>query len=279
MNEISALPSSVTEWLSGREELSDMIFMTEFPPVKKAVPLKKVTVAVGLGKIEIGDTFAANDTENTLENNEYCRQAEIRLRFSVHAPYSGGGEACHAAFADIIDCLVFDSGLEITSSGCGGVTQDREADAFVLEAYADINTSLCPAQISDLEFPSFLDKTLLCGSHISNSAIHLSPEQQEYLGSPLVTGVYFGNGNASRTVSLGFRPSAVFVFTGGYPAWTQGENVIESRFAAAAGSAGIHGIEITANGFTVSGGSGSVFRGTQPHLNDAGMTFTYLAFR
>lgn len=41
MSEISALPSSIVEWLEGREDLDYIKFLTEFPPIKKAVPLKK----------------------------------------------------------------------------------------------------------------------------------------------------------------------------------------------------------------------------------------------
>ena len=48
MSEISALPSSIVEWLEGREDLDYIKFLTEFPPIKKAVPLKKTTVAVGI---------------------------------------------------------------------------------------------------------------------------------------------------------------------------------------------------------------------------------------
>ena len=48
MNEISAMPAAIRDWLAQREELSDMVFYTEYPPVRKAVPLRKVTVAVGI---------------------------------------------------------------------------------------------------------------------------------------------------------------------------------------------------------------------------------------
>ncbi len=40
MNEISALPSNIVEWLKSRQELAEIRFLTEFPAVKKAVPLK-----------------------------------------------------------------------------------------------------------------------------------------------------------------------------------------------------------------------------------------------
>ena len=61
MSEISALPANIVEWLKTREELDYIRFLTEYPAVKKAVPLKHTTVAVGIGSMEIVDSFTEND--------------------------------------------------------------------------------------------------------------------------------------------------------------------------------------------------------------------------
>ncbi len=275
MNEMSAMPSRIAEWLSEREELEDIIFLTEFPPIKKAVPLKRVTVAVGIHKIVINDRF---DLEQT-GNDEYCRAAEITLRFSIHAPFSMGGRACHEAFADIIDCLTFDSGLEITESGCDLITADRDTEALVLSGRAVVKTSLCPAQSSDMQFPSFLDKTLLCGTHIRDTEIHLSREQREYLAEPFVTGAYSGMGQSVRSFDLGFRPSMVAVFAGGLPP-TGGSAGNLSAFAAMAlRGGGTAGLEITQNGFRVRNGSTYTCENCTPYLNEAGTGYSYIAFK
>lgn len=276
MNEISAMPANIAHWLSEREELSHIKFLTEFPPVKKAVPLRKITVAVGLHSILIKDTFEQSDEEHVLESGEYCRRAEITLRFSIHAPFSLGGGACHQAFVDIIDCLSFDSGLDISESGCELIKEDRDTDALVLTARAKVNSRLCPPDTTDLVFPSFLDKTLLCGSHIRNTAIHLSENQQTWLASPFVQGAYSGMGQSTRTINLGFRPAAVFVFAGGMPSVTASS---QAYSALAAGESGSLGIEITANGFRVKNGSTHAVSGITPLLNEAGTGYVYLAFR
>lgn len=280
MSEISALPSNIVAWLKEREELSYINFLTEFPAIKKAVPLKNTTVAVGIRSMEIVDSFTEND-EGVLIENEYCRQAKIRLRLSIHAPYSSGGEACHDAFTDIIDCLTFASGLDIISSGCEEIVSDRDTDAFVLSAWATVNASLCPASSSSLDFPSFINKELLCGSHINNSAIHLSEEQQTYLTEPFVTGTYFGMGNASRSISLGFRPSVVIVAGLGLP-FMSFDSVTNQYYTTAA--LGITdgtslGISLTSTGFTVKNGDSTVVRSCSPKLNEGGTTYFYLAFR
>ena len=216
MSEISALPANIVEWLKSREELENIRFLTEFPALKKAVPLKHTTVAVGIENMEIVDSFVEND-EGVLVENEYCRQAKIKLRLSIHAPYSSGGEACHDAFTDIIDCLTFASGLDILYSGCDDIVSDRDTDAFVLSAWAMVNASLCPATSSSFDFPSFITKDLLCGSHIENKDIHLSAEQKLLLDSPFVTGSYFGTGAQSRTVDLDFVPSLIVIMREAMP--------------------------------------------------------------
>lgn len=280
MSELSALPSNIVAWLKERSELSYINFLTEFPAIKKAVPLKDTTVAVGIQSMEIVDSFTEND-EGVLVENEYCRQAKIRLRLSIHAPYSSGGEACHDAFTDIIDCLTFASGLDILNSGCDGIISDRDTDAFVLSAWATVNASLCPASSSSLDFPSFINKEHLCGTHINDAAIHLSPNQQTYLNEPFVTGSYFGTGNASRSISLGFQPSVVIVLGGGLPIMSF-DFTTEKYFALAAvgtPKASTLGLELTSTGFKAKNGNSTVARSCSPLLNELGTTYYYLAFR
>ena len=280
MSEISALPANIVEWLKSREELEYIRFLTEFPAIKKAIPLKHTTVAVGIESMEIVDSFTEND-EGVLVENEYCRQAEINLKLSIHAPLSQGGEACHAAFTDIIDCLTFASGLDILTSGCGNIVADRDTDAFVLTAWATINASLCPAQTSSLDFPSFISKDLLCGSHINDSSIHLSEKQQDYLNTPFVSGSYFGTGDASKSVSLGFRPSVAIVIGGQLPLMhvNHSSSWNKSYAAVAIDSGASLGIEITNNGFKVRSTDEEVSRNCSPLLNELGTTYFYLAFK
>lgn len=276
MNEISALPQNVAQWLGEQEQLNEMKFVTEFPPAHKAVPLKRVTVAVGFSKISILDLFPAN--EDFPPEEEYCRQAIITLRFSVHAPYSLGGGACHRAFADIIDCLTFASALEIRESGCEQIYEDRNTDALVLNAWAQVVSSLCPAQSTDLIFPSFLDKTLFCGSHIRDENIHLSENQQQFLETPIISGSYYGNGEGTRLVNLGFNPLWVTVFAGGLPQ-SMGENPVKIYSATGNRSDGTLGLERSENGFRVKNGATHSYNGYEPRLNESGIKYSYLTVK
>lgn len=279
MSEISALPANIVEWLKGREELSDIRFLTEFPAIKKAVPLRHTTVAVGIESMEIVDSFTEND-EGVLVENEYCRQAKIKLRLSIHAPYSSGGEECHDAFTDIIDCLTFGSGLDILYSGCDDIVSDRDTDAFVLSAWAMVNASLCPAATSSMDFPSFITKDLLCGSHMQNTDIHLSAEQKTKLDTPYELGSYFGTGNGTRSISLGFRPSLVVAFiNGGSPMdidFTNGKYYTTA--AIGFGNSATLGLELTNVGFKVKTSTTDV-NGCYPNLNELGTTYNFIAYR
>lgn len=280
MSEISALPSNIVEWLKSREELKNIRFLTEYPAIKKAIPLKYTTVAVGIESMEIVDSFTEND-EGVLVENEYCRQAKIKLRLSIHAPYSFGGEACHDAFTDIIDCLTFASGMDILYSGCDGIISDRDTDAFVLSAWAMVNASLCPATSSSLDFPSFISKELLCGSHIQNTDIHLSQEQQTFLNTPFVTGSYFGTGDSSKSIALDFEPSVVIVIAKGLPLMNVDHTNSKNYAMAAVGlqNGASLGIELTSRSFRVSNSSSSTVRNCYPQLNELGTTYFYIAFR
>lgn len=278
MSEISALPSNIVDWLKTRLELSEIRFLTEFPAIKKAVPLKHTTVAVGIDSMEIVDSFEEND-EGVLAENEYCRQAKIKLRLSIHAPYSSGGEACHDAFTDIIDCLTFDSGLDIINSGCDSIVSDRDTDAFVLSAWATVNASLCPAVSSSVRFPSFISKDLLCGSHIMDDAVHLSTEERVKMNDPYSAGTYFGMGG-TQTIRLSFKPTFVAVMMTGMPPvdidFSGGRYKVVSAVGCQYGST--LGLELTSNGFKVKSGSYDSF-GCAASLNDVGSTYTYIAYR
>ncbi len=280
MSDISALPSGIVEWLSGREELEYINFLTEFPPIKKAVPLKKTTVAVGIKTMEIVDAFVEN-ADGILERDEFCRNAKITLRLSIHAPYSSGGKACHDAFTDIIDCLTFESSLHILTSGCDDIISDRDTDAFVLSAWAQVEANLCPAATSELPLPSFFNKDLLCGSHIRDTDIHLSTEQQNFLASPILTGTYIGSGDSSETVNLGYKPKFVYIMRLGMPMFEYSNMDSTNHVISAIGvDRGCSlGLTLTSSGFRVENSDAYQESGIRIRLNEYFKTYIYFVIK
>ena len=280
MSAISSMPANIVAWLKEREELKYIKFITEYPAIKKEVPLRSTTVAVGIDGMTIVDSFVEND-EGVLVENENCRQVNIKLRFSIHAPFSSGGAACHDAFTDVIDCLTFASSLNIESSGCDKIVSDRDTDAFVLTAWATVIASLCPAESSSLVLPSFLGKELFCASHINDETIHLSQTQVDYLENPAVKGQYMGRGTAQYSVDLGFKPRVVIVTADWRPVISVDFDAKKSftYFGVAFENGSTCGVEITNTGFTVTNTTSSPVEGCYPLLNEMAKPYKYVAFK
>ena len=277
MSAISAMPADIAQWLGEQAELEGIQFLTEFPARNKAVPLRGAIVAVGLRSASITDKFVENN-DGVLERQEFCRTASLRLRFGIHVPFADGGDRCHDIFTQVLDMLTFASDLNLRASGCDQVTAHRDTDAFVLEAWADILADFCPAVSTGLALGSFLPKELLCGSHVANGDIHLSPAQKEWIDNPYRVGTYMGNGAASHSVDLGLRPKAVFVCAVQFPpVHPQFSSASSVYFAFAAGSFGGMGIEITNNGFLLRNSSTYSLGTTSPAVNASGTMYLYLA--
>ena len=285
MSAISAMPSAIAAWLGEQEALEGIRFLTEFPAQNKAVPLRGVIVAVGLSTVSITDKFEENN-DGVLERQEYCRSAAIRLRFGIHVPFADGGARCHEIFTQVLDMLTFASDLNLRTSGCREVTAHRDTDAFVLEAWADVQADFCPAESTGLTLPSFLPKDLLCGSHIADQGIHLSTQEKAWLGAPYQIGGYIGNGAATQAINLGFAPQAVFVMAAQFPPvhpnYTAQASMVYFGMAVRTGStaaSGSMGIEMTNSGFQLRSGSAFNYGASSPRLNESGTDYLYFAMK
>jgi hypothetical protein len=278
MSAISAMPGAVAQWLGEQEALAGITFLTEFPAQNKAVPLRSPIVAVGLNSAEIIDKFIENDN-GVLERQEYCRSASLRLRLGVHVPFADGGARCHEIFTLAVDHLTFASDLNLKASGCKEIVAHRDTDAFVLEAWADVQADFCPAESTGLTLASFLPKDLLCGSHIANHDMHLSAAEREWVNAPFRTGTYMGSGAATQNIDLGMRPKAVFAAAVQYPPLQPNYSGASSAayFGFAAGTFGSMGIELTASGFRLRSGSSLALGTTTPSLNVNGIQYTFFA--
>lgn len=276
MDSIVSLPQRIVEWLSSQEDMQDIKFFVEYPPVKKAVPLRRIIVAVGIENIEIVDKFVAND-DGVLERQEYCRLAKIKANLSICVPFSKGGHKCHDIFTRITNALTFRTNLNILESGCVQIKSDRDTDALVMTGWFLMEADFCPAESTDDNFASFLDKELLCGSHIRNEGIHVTLDDKQRWNEAFVTGAYFGDGSTSQTVTLGFEPSFVIVFVPGFPAVRINYTAATSKTYFAVGtSMTTSGVVMTDKGFrTTSGTSG----GSTLALNEMGISYCYIAFR
>lgn len=276
MDSIVSLPQQIVDWLSQQSDMSDLKFFVEYPPVNKAVPLRRAIVAVGIENINIEDKFVEND-DGVLERQEYCRLAKIKANLSICVPFSQGGQACHDIFTRIADALTFRTNLNIAESGCTEISSDRDTDALVMTGWFLMEADFCPAVSTDENYASFLDKTLLCGSHIRNDDIHVTLQDKERWNEAYETGFYMGTGTSSKSVHLGYSPKLVIVASASSPPLSVNfENSSAKTYIAFASEDGAQGVQITSTGFkTVSQTSG----GVSSSMNEAGYTYIYIAFK
>lgn len=280
MNDITSLPSSIVNWLNTLEDLKDIKFLTEFPPVYKSVPLKKSIVSVGVEELNITDHFTAND-DGVLIRDEYCRTAKMNISLIIHVPFSMGGSKCHEVFTKVVNHLTFGSDLNILESNCEKVVSDRNTDALVMKAIITFTADFCPANNPDDFFNSFLDKELLCGSHIRNSDIHITADERELWNSHFLSGNYTGNGSSTRTITLGFKPKYVSVFPNGDAPLSINfaSSAVETYYAFANENGGTNGVEITSNGFKILNGSSYAVGNNTPMPNKTAKNYNYIAIK
>lgn len=276
MDSIVSLPQQIVDWFSSQSDMNDIKFFVEYPPVNKAVPLRRTIVAVGIESIDIVDKFVEND-DGVLERQEYCRLAKIRANLSICVPFSMGGQKCHDIFTRMVNALTFRTNLNIAESGCVEIKSDRDTDALVMTGWFLMEADFCPAQSTEENFASFLDKELLCGSHIRNDVIHVTEEDKLKWNENFVIGTYFGNGSSSRSISLSFAPSLVFVFGMSLPAIKPdfSSSTAKSYFTLATVNNSV-GVILTSTGFRIENYTSS---GVTQALNESGIIYSYVAFK
>ena len=276
MDSIVSLPQQIVEWLSEQEDMNDLKFFVEYPPVNKAVPLKRAIVAVGIESIGIEDKFVEND-DGVLERQEYCRLAKIKANLSICVPFSYGGQACHDIFTRIADALTFRTNLNIAESGCTEISSDRDTDALVMTGWFLMEADFCPAASTDENYASFLDKTLLCGSHIRNGEIHVTAADKAKWNDAFETGFYMGTGSGSKSINLGYKPKMVILCSAGVPMISVNfTNSTAKTYFAVANEYGSQGVELTSQGFKLVNTS---HNGVTASMNELGYTYLYIAFK
>ncbi len=119
-------------------------------------------------------------------------------------------------------------------------------------------------------------------AHQENQTLHLTPEQQQWVASPLVVGSYQGNAQEERIIELGFTPRFVLVYGEGRSPFEYQTALHHTRMfmGVAGGGDGSLGINIVPNGFWVFQSMTNPPDGTtSTFLNGSGVTYRYLALR
>lgn len=120
------------------------------------------------------------------------------------------------------------------------------------------------------------------GGHIKNGDIHVTAAEKAKWNAPTDFSGYFGTNAESREITLGYQPTAVFVYPQDMPMIDVNfdAKTTECYFGAAGGTFNSRGISISSDGFTVrnnyqyqSSSSDRVM------LNKAGVNYIFLAWK
>lgn len=118
--------------------------------------------------------------------------------------------------------------------------------------------------------------------HVQNSALHLAGSQSAWIQQPFASGTYTGNGAATRTITLGFKPALVVILPQAYGP-LEVDTVQQTpilRFAMGADGQGSSGLTITTTGFTVKQAQSAPLAGlAKLCLNENNVTYRYFAIK
>lgn len=119
---------------------------------------------------------------------------------------------------------------------------------------------------------------MLCGSHIRNDEIHVTPSDKEAWNTPFSTGYFLGNGSSSRSVAIGFKPRVLILFCMDSPIINIdfSASAAQSQFAVAYEGYSSHGLAITSTGFRV---SKSTINSVSSALTQVGSSYCYIALK
>lgn len=117
------------------------------------------------------------------------------------------------------------------------------------------------------------------GGHIADNTAHMTAAEKSRLSEPYVLRLYAGNGEASRSIDIGFKPNFVIVYRRGVSPVRLDNGITEVNSAVAAyGFGGTTGLILSQSGFSVSQTAVNS-DGVKVNLNENGVQYTAIIFK
>ena len=233
--------------------------------------------------VPIDKTYIAFSTNETAvgffedENEETCKKTDVTIAVDFYFSPRRKAKEIYSLCESVMDYLMVEYAGKMTDYSAGELKIDDNLRLVRLPCRMSFTFEQCPAYASGgatiLPFADFL-----CKTHVNDGTAHLSAADKAYLSEPVAVGTYVGNGESSKTVSLGFRPKALFIFQSGSSMVALENGSVVSLFGAAAGSRAGKGVSLSENGFSVSSENSSAY-GVQTKLNSLAQTYVYVAMR
>lgn len=212
------------------------------------------------------------------DNKEYCQKFSVTIRMNCFAPLSRKSTATQALAEAVLDFVSDTFPDEIRSYVIGDMEYDDNVKAYRVTCRLFMEYEICAADSSSSDGVT-VPSNFFCKTHVTDTTMHLTEKEHNYISEILVTGTYTGTGTGkSNAVTLGFRPKCVLICRHNYhPTYFDQTNIIIKNYAGFAfGTRGSRGVSMTSTGFTV---SQTETTGTQTLLNEADVTYNYIAFK
>ncbi|MBQ8028618.1 MAG: hypothetical protein IJ262_04350 [Clostridia bacterium] len=234
------------------------------------LPIKKTYLAVRTTENLVN--FVKND------NMELCEKNDIEVSINIYAPLRESTVEIYTLAEALLDSLSTYYSGKIKGYFIGAISVDDDLKAFKLPCKLFVVYEQCPAYSEEgaiiKPYAEFF-----CKSHIKDEVMHVTEDERAYFSQPFVTGTYEGDGESEQIIYLDFRPKVIIVYRASGCVYGLSEDLPASFFAVSSNAASMKGLYPVSNGFRVNQNSTYVSKGTYPRLNEAEVTYGYVAFK
>lgn len=212
------------------------------------------------------------------DNLEFCQKNEVTIRMTCYSPLNVPASTTHILLEQALGFLNEKYITEFSGYTIGETEHDDQIKAFRVICKIFYVKESCPA-VDSGNTSVTTPHNFFCKTHVTDKDIHITAAEHEKYNQPFVTGTYTGTGyDVEKNISLGFRPSLLFVFRQGSPSSILDSDILFLRnyCGFSFGGKNSKNIHITSTGFYV---LDRPTNGTETRLNEDGAVYAYVAFK
>ncbi len=141
MGVFDSVVNNILNFLKQDKDLSGIDFVIAFRPIRKANPLLKPLVTVGLSGVEINNQSMGGYLGLVNNNEVYGKSAKVSCLIKIHCPVNLGGEKCIEVFSQICNSLVFKNlEYQIEDISCKDIDHVTNGNCYTLDCVLKVNT-------------------------------------------------------------------------------------------------------------------------------------------
>ena len=236
-------------------------------------PLTKFYFAFLIGQDKV-------DLQN-VDTVDCCQRTQITVSMNCYAPPGESAIGVCAYAENVLDQINIQYAGMMGGYEIGTAVIDDYLKALKIPCKLHFQYEQCPAyDVSGTVLLPYAD--FLCKTHVNDNSVHLSPADRARISTPFICGTYTGLGAYNpATVTLGFRPTVVFVYPLNDVAVklnTSYNTLMNFSDCAVSGFSNSY-IQITNTGFSVSAADAMQSNTSMRTLNETGVVYGYIAVK